>query len=80
MVYAQSEILQKEVYLFQKIGTATRETMNHLKCVAFVRPTVDNIARLSEELRQPKYGQYFICKWPIALSEFLCHYYSFVKN
>lgn len=61
MVYAQSEILQKEVYLFEKIGMPGREMMKHLKCVVFVRPTEDNIARLREELRRPKYGQYFIC-------------------
>ena len=59
MVYAQSEILQKEVYLFEKISSAAREPMKHLKCVAFLRPSVDNIALLREELRKPKYVQYY---------------------
>lgn len=63
MVYAQSEILQKEVYLFEKITSASREVMKHLKCVAFIRPSVDNIALLREELRKPKYGQYYICEF-----------------
>lgn len=61
MVYAQSEILRKEVYLFEKIGIASREDMKHLKCIAFIRPCVENVALLREELRKPKYGQYYIC-------------------
>ena len=39
MVYAQSEVLQKEVYLFERIDTPARETMKHLKAICFVRPT-----------------------------------------
>ena len=39
MVYAQSEILQKEVYLFERIDGGGRETMKHLKAVCFLRPT-----------------------------------------
>ena len=39
MVYAQSEILQKEVFLFERIDSQGRETMKHLKAIIFVRPT-----------------------------------------
>ena len=39
MVYAQSEILQKEVFLFERVDTQARETMKHLKAICFVRPT-----------------------------------------
>ena len=39
MVYAQSEILQKEVYLFERIDSQGRETMKHLKAICFLRPT-----------------------------------------
>ncbi|XP_033749827.1 LOW QUALITY PROTEIN: vacuolar protein sorting-associated protein 45-like [Pecten maximus] len=59
MVYAQSEILQKEVYLFERIDSA-RETMKHLKCICFLRPTRDNVEFLAQELRLPKYGLYYI--------------------
>lgn len=62
MVYAQSEILQKEVYLFERIDSASRETMKHLKCICFVRPTRENIELLSKDLHTPKYGLYYICK------------------
>lgn len=61
MVYAQSEILQKEVYLFERIDTgALREQMKHLKCIAFLRPTKENVELLSQELKSPKYGLYYI--------------------
>lgn len=39
MVYTQSEILQKEVYLFERIDSASRENMKHLKAICFLRPT-----------------------------------------
>ena len=63
MVYAQSEILQKEVYLFERIDTAGRETMKHLNCIVYLRPTRENIDLLAQELRMPKYGLYFICEY-----------------
>ena len=39
MVYSQSEILQKEVFLFERVDNQARETMKHLKAICFVRPT-----------------------------------------
>ncbi|CAG5125539.1 unnamed protein product, partial [Candidula unifasciata] len=60
MVYAQSEILQKEVYLFERIDTAGREAMKHLNCIVFLRPTPENVDLLAQELRMPKYGLYFV--------------------
>ncbi len=39
MVYAQSEILQKEVYLFELINSNAREMMKHLRCICYIRPT-----------------------------------------
>ena len=43
MVYSQSEILQKEVYLFELISNHGRETMKHLNAICFLRPTQVNI-------------------------------------
>ena len=62
MVYAQSEILQKEVFLFERIDVGSRETMKHLKCICFLRPTRENVELLTKELKSPKYGFYYICK------------------
>ena len=39
MVYAQSEILQKEVYLFELISNKGRETMKHLNAICYLRPS-----------------------------------------
>lgn len=60
MVYSQSEILQKEVFLFERIDVGGREAMKHLKCVCFLRPTKENIDLLVKELKSPKYGLYYI--------------------
>ncbi|XP_067878995.1 vacuolar protein sorting-associated protein 45 [Heterodontus francisci] len=60
MVYTQSEILQKEVYLFERIDSTNRETMKHLKAICFLRPTKENVEFLVQELHRPKYGLFFV--------------------
>jgi len=60
MVYAQSEILQREVFLFERIDSDGRETMKHLKAICFVRPTNKNLELLKKELKIPKYGMYYL--------------------
>uniref|UniRef100_A0A3B4ZHA2 Vacuolar protein sorting-associated protein 45 n=1 Tax=Stegastes partitus TaxID=144197 RepID=A0A3B4ZHA2_9TELE len=60
VVYTQSEILQKEVYLFERIDSQNRDSMKHLKAICFLRPTKDNVEHLIQELRRPKYSVYFI--------------------
>lgn len=63
MAFSQSDMLQKEVYLFERIDTAkSNERMKHLKCLVFIRPTKNNIAYLCHELRNPRFGAYFVCK------------------
>ena len=34
--------------------------MRHLRCLCFVRPTPDSIQFLIDELREPKYGEYYL--------------------
>nr|CAG4649208.1 EOG090X03QA [Scapholeberis mucronata]SVE93528.1 EOG090X03QA [Scapholeberis mucronata] len=61
VAYSQSEILQKEVYLFEQIDkSANGPVMKHLKCVAFLRPSQENIQLLAAELKSPRYGVYYI--------------------
>uniref|UniRef100_A0A2R5LE34 Vacuolar protein sorting-associated protein 45 n=1 Tax=Ornithodoros turicata TaxID=34597 RepID=A0A2R5LE34_9ACAR len=60
VVYTQSEVLLKEVYLFERIDLAGGDAMKHLKCIVFLRPTKDNIDLLIRELKSPRYGHYFI--------------------
>ncbi|TGZ57356.1 Vacuolar protein sorting-associated protein 45 [Temnothorax longispinosus] len=68
LLYSQSEILMKEVYLFERIDTAVHnDTLKHLTCIVFVRPTKENIDLLCKELRYPKYGVNIIAKADIKL-------------
>ncbi|EGG15780.1 Sec1-like family protein [Cavenderia fasciculata] len=60
MVYTQSEILQKEVFLFEKIDSGSAEKMTHMKAVYFVRPTQHNVSKIADELRNPKYSDYHL--------------------
>lgn len=40
---------------------ANHEDMKHLKAICFLRPTRDNIRTLRAELKNPKFGEYYIC-------------------
>ncbi|CAL5223597.1 g6136 [Coccomyxa viridis] len=59
-VYSQSEILEQEVYLVEKLDSDPGEQLLHLKAVCFLRPTRENVARLRKELRSPRYGEYHL--------------------
>ncbi|KAG4077227.1 hypothetical protein HA402_005282 [Bradysia odoriphaga] len=61
MAFSQSDMMQKEVYLFERLDTAhSNERLKHLKAIVFIRPTKNNIALLCNELRSPRYGSYYI--------------------
>lgn len=59
-VYSQSEILEQEVYLVEKLDDEKGDQLFHLKAVCFLRPSRDNIARLRRELRDPRFGEYHL--------------------
>ena len=68
MVFSQSEILSREVFLVDRIDNASREKMMHLKAVVFVRPTEENARFIEEELKSPHYSEYStICTSPTGL-------------
>nr|CAG4645430.1 EOG090X03QA [Lynceus sp. MCZ IZ 141354] len=61
MVYSQTEILQKEVYLFEQIDKGNSgQIMKHLKCLVFLRPTKENVEALVAELKNPRFGIYYV--------------------
>lgn len=62
IVFAQSEMLQHEVYLFERLDAEkpVSDELPFVKCIVFVRPTKDNIGRLCRELHRPRYASYFI--------------------
>ena len=39
--------------------------MPHMKCVCFLQPSEDSLEALETELREPKYGEYYLCKFVI---------------
>lgn len=36
--------------------------MPHMKCVCFLQPSEDSIEAVCAELREPKYGEYYLCQ------------------
>lgn len=63
IVYSQSELLQKEVFLVEMIDSisVSKESMSHLKAVYFIRPTSENIQKLRYQLGNPRFGEYHLC-------------------
>lgn len=59
MVYSQTQILEKEVYLVEQLGKK-HEGMNHLKAALFIQPTETNYELLVQELRDPRFKEYHI--------------------
>ncbi|EXC26585.1 Vacuolar protein sorting-associated protein 45-like protein [Morus notabilis] len=62
VVYSQSELLQKEVFLVELIESTSlsRESMSHLKAVYFLQPTSENIQHLRRQLASPRFGEYHL--------------------
>jgi len=60
IVYSRSQILQKEVFLHERIDVQGRQPMAHLKAVCFLRPTQENLSFLQDELKEAKYGEYHL--------------------
>eukprot|EP00662_Eupelagonemidae_sp_cell21_P050173 gene50173-62385_t len=59
-VYSFNEILQKDLYLIERLKNDQRTRQGHLKAVVFVRPTQENIDLLRTELQSPLYGEYYL--------------------
>lgn len=59
-VFSQSEILEHEVYLVERLEAERGDQLLHLKAVCFLRPTRENIARIRRELRDPRFGEYHL--------------------
>eukprot|EP01062_Namystynia_karyoxenos_P062621 TRINITY_DN55503_c0_g1_i1.p1 TRINITY_DN55503_c0_g1~~TRINITY_DN55503_c0_g1_i1.p1 ORF type:complete len:596 (+),score=257.78 TRINITY_DN55503_c0_g1_i1:96-1883(+) len=60
MVCSFNEILQKDLYLLERLSNPSRSRQGHLKAIVFVRPTQENIDLLRQELQNPLYGEYFL--------------------
>lgn len=65
--YSKSDMLLREVYLFEYVDTIfeSTERLNHMKCIVILRPTKENIEQLCRELNRPHYRTYhlyFTCR------------------
>ena len=59
MVYSQTQVLEREVYLVEQLGKA-HESMTHLKACVFIQPTDENINKLLREFKDPKFMEYHL--------------------
>lgn len=57
VVFSQTEILEKNVCLTEKLG-AKHESMRHLDAIVFCRATAKNVKAICDEIKNPKYKTY----------------------
>ena len=69
LVMSQSKLFEFDVFLVDYLSTATgnedaneREKQKNLNCLVLVRPTAQNIEAIADELKDPKYASYHLCK------------------
>lgn len=62
VVYSQSELLQKEVFLVELVDSISmsKEPMSHLKAIYFLRPISENIQLMRRQLATPRFGEYHL--------------------
>lgn len=72
MVYTMHEILDKDIF---HVGTIDKvqEPMLHIKALVLVRPTLENLKALREELAAPKFGSYYLYFTNTVKADFLQH-------
>ncbi|KAG8214562.1 Sec1 family-domain-containing protein [Butyriboletus roseoflavus] len=56
----QSTLLSHQVYLTDRIDNRLRNPMPHMKCVCFLQPSEGSLEAVCAELREPKYGEYYL--------------------
>lgn len=62
MVYSRTQILQKEVFFIETIDNIPSEKLMHLKAVFFVRCSEQNIKLICQQLKEPIFSSYYLCK------------------
>ncbi|TFK52450.1 Sec1-like protein [Heliocybe sulcata] len=56
----QSSLLSHQVYLTDRIDNRKRDRLPHMKCVCFLQNREESLEALEGELREPKYGEYYL--------------------
>jgi len=60
LICSQSQILKKNVYLIETMEKASTEKLLHLSVIYFIRPTEDNLYKLANEIKNPRFREYNI--------------------
>ncbi|KAM3139618.1 hypothetical protein pb186bvf_008263 [Paramecium bursaria] len=60
LIYSQSQILKKDVYLIEKIELQNKTKLQHMKVIYLLRPTQENQKFLIEELKNNRFSEYYI--------------------
>jgi hypothetical protein len=55
------------VYLTDRIDNNKRERMAHMKCICFLQNSEESLGAMEAELKEPKYGEYYLCQWVNAI-------------
>jgi vacuolar protein sorting-associated protein 45 len=67
LVMSQSKLFEFDVFLVDYLCNesleAEREKHKNLNCLVLVRPTAKNIEAMADELKDPKYDSYHLCKF-----------------
>ena len=55
-------LLSHQVYLTDRIDNQKRDRIPHMKCICFLQNNEHSLEALEAELREPKYGEYYLCQ------------------
>ena len=62
MVYSRTQILAKEVFFIETIDNLPSEKLTHLSAIFVIRGTDLNVQKLAQQLRDPTFSEYHLCK------------------
>ena len=60
IVYNQSDLGQKGVYLYELLNVERKQKMKHLDAIVYIRPTKENVDALCRELERPVFCAYYV--------------------
>jgi len=58
--FSRSALLEKDVYLFDRIDRLGQEKLKHLGGIFFLRANNENIESICKELKNPKFVKYYL--------------------
>lgn len=60
LVYSQSDILKRDIYLIEKLSSASTQKMQHMKVIYLIRPSQENYNSLVNDLKQHRFSEYYL--------------------